>query len=65
MLLAVLALGTMLGTTGCNPLYRYYNDKPPVNKPTPSGTYSILVTAQSTNGISANQNSTRISFTVQ
>lgn len=65
MLLAFLALITMLGTTGCNPLYRYYNDKPPVNNPTPAGTYNIFVTAQSTNGVSANQNSTTITFTVQ
>jgi hypothetical protein len=65
MLLAFLALITVLGTTGCNPLYRYHNDPPPVNNPTPAGTYKIFVTAQSTNGVSANQNSTTMTFTVQ
>ncbi len=64
-LLGFLALITMLGTTGCNPLYRYHHDKPPVNNPTPAGTYKIFITAQSTNGVSANLNSTSITFTVQ
>ena len=64
-LLALLGLVTVLGTTGCNPLYRYHHDGPPVNVPTPSGTYKIFVTAQSTNGVSANLNSTTLTFTVQ
>jgi hypothetical protein len=64
-LLGFLALITMLGTTGCNPLYRYHHDPPPVNNPTPAGTYKIFITAQSTNGVSANLNSTSITFTVQ
>ena len=65
MLLALLSLMTVLGTTGCNPLYRYYHDKPPVNNPTPAGTYKIFVTAQSTTGVSADLNSTTLTFTVK
>jgi hypothetical protein len=65
MLLALLGLITVLGTTGCNPLHNYYHYKPPVNNPTPAGTYKIFVTAQSTNGVSANLNSTTLTFTVQ
>jgi len=63
--LGFLALITMLGTTGCKPLYSYYHNKPPTNNPTPSGTYTIRVTAQSTNGVSASLNSTTLTFTVQ
>jgi hypothetical protein len=64
-LLALIALMTVLGTTGCNPLYHYKHDAPPVNDPTPAGTYKIFITAQSSNGVSANVNSTTFSFTVQ
>jgi hypothetical protein len=65
MLLAFLALITVVGTTGCNPLYRYHHDPPPVNNPTPAGTYKIFITAQASNGVSANLNSTTLTFTVQ
>jgi hypothetical protein len=65
MLLALLGLVTTLGTTACNPLYNYYNHGPPVNNPTPPGTYTVTVTGQSTNGVSAITNSTTISVTVK
>ena len=64
MLLALLGLITTLGTTACNPLYHYYNHGPPVNIPTPSGTYNVVVTGQSSNGVTAITNSTTISVTV-
>jgi hypothetical protein len=64
MLLALLGLITTLGTTACNPLYYYYNHGPPVNIPTPSGTYNVIVTGQSSNGVTAITNSTTISVTV-
>ena len=54
----------MLGTTACNPLYNYYNHGPPVNPATPSGTYTVNVTGQSSNGVTAITNSTTISVTV-
>ncbi len=64
MLLALLGLITTLGTTACSPLYRYYNHGPPTNIPTPSGTYNVIVTGQSSNGVTAITNSTTISVTV-
>ncbi len=64
-LVALLGLITTLGTTACSPLYRYYNHGPPVNIPTPSGTYTVFVTGQSSNGVTAITNSTTISLTVK
>jgi hypothetical protein len=65
MLLALLGLVTALGTTACSPLHNYYNHGPPVNGATPSGTYPVVVTGQSTNGVSAITNSTVITVTVK
>jgi hypothetical protein len=64
-LLALVALVTALGTTACNPRYYYLNHGPPVNPATPAGTYTINVTAQSSNGVDAITNSTTMALTVQ
>ena len=64
-LLGLLALVTCLGTTACNPLYYYQNHGPPYNLPTPSGTYTLIVAAQSSNGVSATTHSTKMVLTVQ
>jgi hypothetical protein len=64
-LLALVALVTTLGTTACNPRYYYLNHGPPTNPATPAGTYTINVTAQSSNGVTAITNSTTMSLTVQ
>lgn len=64
-LLALLALVTMLGTTACNPRYDYLNHGPPPNPATPSGTYTIDVTAQSSNGVTATTHTTSFALTVQ
>jgi hypothetical protein len=64
-LLAFLGLVTMLGTTACNPRYNYEHHGPPLNPATPSGTYTINVTAQSSNGVDAITNSTTLALTVQ
>lgn len=64
-LLAFLGLVTMLGTTACNPRYNYEHHGPPLNPATPSGTYTIMVTAQSSNGVDAITNSTTLALTVQ
>jgi hypothetical protein len=63
-LLALVGLVTMLGTTGCNPRYNYEHHGPPINPATPSGTYTITVTAQSSNGVTAITNSTTFALTV-
>jgi Bacterial Ig-like domain (group 3) len=64
-LLALVALVATLGTTGCNPQYKYYNHGPPINPSTPPGTYTVNVTAQSSDGVTATTHSTTLAFTVQ
>lgn len=64
-LLGLVALVTMLGTTACNPLYSYKNHGPTPNRPTPTGTYTLQVTAQSSNGVTATTRSTTMVLTVQ
>ncbi len=63
-LMALVGLVATLGTTACNPLYRYYNHGPEPQVPTPSGTYTLQVTAQSSNGVTAITNSTSFVLTV-
>jgi hypothetical protein len=64
-LLALVALVTMLGATACSPRYDYYNHGPPIPLPTPAGTYTVLVTAQSSNGITAITQSTDLALTIK
>jgi len=63
-LVALVALVTMLGTTACNPRYYYFNHGPPNNLPTPSGTFTVTVTGQSSNGITAITQNTTFVLTV-
>jgi hypothetical protein len=58
LLVALVGLVTLLGTTACNPRYYYLNHGPPANPATPAGTYNVLVTAQSSNGVTAINQST-------
>jgi len=64
-LLALVALVATLGATACNARYNYYNHGPPIPPATPTGTYTVKVTAQSSNGVTAITNSTTLAFTVQ
>ena len=64
-LIALLGVVTCLGATACNPLYYYQNHGPPHPPQTPAGTYNIMVTAQTTDGVSAITNSTTMVLTVQ
>jgi Bacterial Ig-like domain (group 3) len=52
-LMGLVGFIAVLGTTACSPLYYYYNHGPPTNLPTPAGTYTITIAAQSSNGITA------------
>jgi Big-like domain-containing protein len=52
-LLALVGLVTLLGTTACNARYDYFNHGPPQNPATPAGTYTVSITAQSSNGVAA------------
>ncbi len=63
-LLAFIGLLTALGTTACKPLYDYYDHGPPQPPATPSGTYNVTVTAQSSDGVTAITNSTTMVLTV-
>lgn len=63
-LLMLVGLVSVLGATACSPQYDYYHHGPPHNLPTPAGTYTVKVTAQSSNGITAITNSTTIALTV-
>ena len=64
-LLALVALVTSLGASSCNARYNYYNHGPPPNPATPAGTYTVNVTAQSSDGVTATTHSTTLAFTVQ
>jgi hypothetical protein len=63
-LLALVSLITLLGTTGCNPRYGYEHHGPVPNPPTPAGTYTVTVTAQSNNGVTAITQNTTFVLTV-
>jgi hypothetical protein len=64
-LLALVAFVATLGTTGCAPRYDYYHHGPDTNLPTPSGNYTITITGQSSDNISAITTSTTMALTVQ
>jgi hypothetical protein len=64
-LVALLGLFTVLGTTACNPLYYYKNHGPTPNLPTPSGTYTINIAAQSSDGVTATTHNTTMVLTVK
>ncbi|MGO9336282.1 MAG: Ig-like domain-containing protein [Terracidiphilus sp.] len=64
-LLALVALVSMLGTTACDARYNYFNHGPPINPATPAGTYTVDVTAQSSNGVTATTHTTTLAFTVK
>ena len=64
-LVALLGIVTMLGATGCNPRYNYFNHGPPHNPPTPAGTYTLLINGQSSNGVTAITHSTSMALTVK
>jgi hypothetical protein len=64
-LMALLALISLLGTTACNPRYNYEHHGPLPNPATPAGTYTVEVTAQTSNGITAVNNSTPVTLIVK
>lgn len=64
-LMGLVALVTMLGATACAPRYNYFNHGPPHNLPTPAGTYTLKIAAQSSNGVTAITNYTTLPLTVK
>ena len=65
LLLGLVGLVSVLGTTACAPLYNYYNHGPPYNLPTPAGSYTLQITAQSSNGITATTHTIPFALTVK
>jgi hypothetical protein len=63
-LMALLAIVTLLGTTACNPRYNYFNHGPIPNLATPAGNYTVIVDAQSSNGVTAITNNANMALTV-
>lgn len=64
-LVALMGLITTLGATSCKALYGYYEEGPAHPIATPAGTYTITITGQSANGVTAITNSTTMVLTVQ
>ncbi|MDR3725318.1 MAG: Ig-like domain-containing protein [Terracidiphilus sp.] len=64
-LLVLVAFVATLGTTGCAPRYDYYHHGPDPNLPTPSGSYTVTITGQSSDNITAITSSTTLALTVQ
>jgi hypothetical protein len=64
-LIALVGLVSVLGATACAPRYNYYNHGPPYNLPTPAGSYTLEITAQSSNGVTATTHSTQFALTVK
>jgi hypothetical protein len=64
-MLALLGFVAMLGTTACSPRYDYFHHGPPAPPATPAGNYTVGVTAQSSNGVTAITNSTTLALTVK
>jgi hypothetical protein len=64
LMLALVGFVAVLGTTACSPLYNYYNHGPDKNLPTPPGTFTITVAAQSSNGVTATTRYTTFALTV-
>jgi hypothetical protein len=64
-LVALVGLVAALGTTACKPLYDYYQHGPVHPTATPPGTYTVTITGQSSNGVSAITNNTTMVLTVQ
>ena len=64
-LIALVALVTIVGATGCAPRYNYYHHGPDQNLPTPAGSYTLQIIAQTSNGITATTQSIPFALTVK
>jgi hypothetical protein len=64
-LMSMLALIAIGSATGCNPQYYYKNHGPVPNQPTPTGSYTLKVTGQYSNGVTATTHSANLALTVK
>ena len=65
MLAMLVGFVSTLGVTACAPRYNYFNHGPPYNLPTPAGTYTVLIAAQSSNGVTASTQTISFALTVK
>lgn len=65
LLIAAVAVVVSFGLSGCNPQYDYYHHSPDANYATPAGSYTITVTGQSSDGITATTSNTTFVLTVE
>jgi hypothetical protein len=63
-LLALVALVSLLGATACNPRYDYFHHGPTPGRPVSPGNYTVIVAAQSSNGVTAITNTTDLALTI-
>jgi Bacterial Ig-like domain (group 3) len=63
-LLLMLGAIAILGTSACSARYGYFHHPPTANDGTPLGTYTLTVTAQTSNGVTATSHSMPLALTV-
>src|SRR5579859_934702 len=63
-LLLVAGAISLLGVSACSARYGYLHHPPTANNGTPTGSYTITVTAQTSNGVTATAHSTSLALTV-
>lgn len=64
-MLAMVAAIAVLGTTACNPRYRYLNHPPTYNGGTPTGDYTLTIWAQTSDGVTAAEQFTTMPLTIK
>jgi hypothetical protein len=64
-MIALVGFVSLLGATACAPRYNYFNHGPPYNLPTPAGTYTVTIAAQSSNGVTASTHTIPFALTVK
>jgi hypothetical protein len=64
-LVALVGFVSVMGATACSPRYDYFNHGPPHNLPTPAGSYTVTIAAQSSNGVTATTHTTPLALTVK
>ncbi len=64
-LLAIVATIAVLGTSACNPRYKYLNHPPTYNGGTATGDYTLTVWAQTSNGVTASEVFTTMPLTIK
>jgi hypothetical protein len=64
-LVALMGFVAILSATACAPRYNYFNHGPPHNLPTPAGSYTVTIAAQTSNGVTASTQTIPFALTVK